>query len=41
MPFDPVFDGGPGRGLSAPGLEYHERRADWQAYIDRSIYHQD
>lgn len=39
VPFDPVYleeDG-----MFAPGLAYDEKRADWQAWIDKTVYKQE
>jgi hypothetical protein len=40
MPWEPVYTGEDGK-LMAPSLDYHNKRADWQAYIDRTFYKQE
>jgi len=40
MPWEPVYEAEDG-GLMAPSLDYHNKRTDWQAYIDRTFYKQE
>ena len=40
MPLEPVYLDEQGQ-YSAPSLQYHERRTDWQRYIDQNFYHQE
>eukprot|EP00775_Hariotina_reticulata_P003512 gene3512-3782_t len=44
IPFEPVYLEGGGNGEKtwmAPSLNYHEKRAPWQQYIDQNIYKQE
>eukprot|EP00878_Enallax_costatus_P010060 GHUV01010501.1.p1 GENE.GHUV01010501.1~~GHUV01010501.1.p1 ORF type:complete len:270 (+),score=67.17 GHUV01010501.1:147-956(+) len=41
IPFEPVYIDEASGALMAPSLNYHEKRADWQAYIDRTFYKQE
>ena len=39
VPLEPVYLNDDGS-WTAPSLNYKEKRADWQAYIDRTVYKQ-
>lgn len=39
MPLEPVYINTDGSWM-APSLNYKEKRTDWQAYIDRTVYKQ-
>jgi hypothetical protein len=44
IPFEPVYLEGGSSGEKtwmAPSLNYHEKRAPWQQYIDQKIYKQE
>eukprot|EP00879_Flechtneria_rotunda_P015983 GHRR01016716.1.p1 GENE.GHRR01016716.1~~GHRR01016716.1.p1 ORF type:complete len:291 (+),score=105.78 GHRR01016716.1:283-1155(+) len=41
IPFEPVYVEDSSGAWTAPSLNYHEKRTEWQAYIDQKVYKQE